>query len=109
MLSPYFNHGFGSTGDSIVCNAFPTDRGWRVHVRFPRKVPVSDRQEVLRWLSDYKAQVRQKNPYWLARLTATRSELTLDFLSADDPRGTLANALHPSYERGFSDVDYARP
>ena len=95
------------TPDSIICNVFPTDDGWRIHVRLPRRVSTRDRQEVLEWLQSYRAEVRRRNPYWVARFTDAPRELTLDFLSADDPKGGLANVLKLSHIGGYGGSDYA--
>ena len=99
------------TTDSIICNVFPTKDGWRVHVRLPRRVSPHDRQEVLSWLSTYRAEVRRRNPFWVARFTDTQRDLTLDFLSADDPKAGLANMFKFSHVGGYGSdsSDYASP
>lgn len=106
MLVPFPEPEIGSTADSIVCNVFPTDQGMRIHVRLPRRVSAHDRKEVLRWLYAYRSEVRRQNPFWLARFTDTQRELTLDFLSADNPKEGLANALRLGHERGYGGVEY---
>ena len=107
MLVPFHEPEIGSPTDSIICNVFPTDQGLRIHVRFPRRVSPRDRQKVLEWLYHYRSEVRRQNPYWLAKLTDTQQELTLDFVSADGPRESLANALRLGHEGGYGGIDYA--
>ena len=98
---------FESTADSIVCTLFPTDNGWRFHVQLPRRVSRSDRRKVLEWLHNYSSEVRRQKPFWSARLTQSRQDLTLDLLAADDPKGAIANAFKFGREGGYGGSDYA--
>ncbi len=107
MLVPLDSPEFELPTDSIICNVFRTDDGWRVHVRLPRRVSPHDRQEVLEWLQNYRAEVRRRKPYWVARFTDTLQDLTLDFLSADDPKGGLANVFKLGHKGGYGGSDYA--
>ena len=107
MFAPRHLPEFESTADSIVCTLFPTDDGWRFHVQLPRRVSRSDRRKVLEWLHNYSAEVRRQKPLWSARLTQSQQDLTLDLLSADDPRQAIANAIKRSHKVGYGGSDYA--
>ena len=93
--------------DSIICNVFPTDDGWRVHVRLPRRVSLHDKRAVLEWLRNCSADVRRRNPYWSTRLDYSSRDLTLDLLPADDPRAGMANAFKLTSRGGYGGHDYA--
>ena len=94
--------------DSIICNVFPTDDGWRVHVRLPRQVSLHDKREVLEWLRNCSAELRRRNPYWSTRLNYSPRDFTLDLLAADDPKEGIANVFKLSNTGGYGANDYAR-
>ena len=106
MFVPRHLPEFESTADSIVCTLFPTDDGWRFHVQLPRRVSRSDRRKVLEWLHNYSSEVRRQKPFWSARLTRSRQDVTLDSLAADDPRDAIANAFKLSHKGGHGGGDY---
>ena len=89
----------------IVCSLSPTDKGWRLHVRLPKRVSTSDRRIVIDWIRSYRDEVRQQHPYWLTTFRSTDREYTLDMLPANDAKGTINNALRIGQElqrRGFN-------
>ena len=91
----------------IVCNLSPTDKGWRLHVRLPKRVSTSDRRIVIDWIRSYRDEVRQQHPYWLTAFHGADREYTLDILPAKDPKNTIVEswrAMSESQNRGF---DYA--
>lgn len=88
----------------IVYNLSPTDNGWRLHVRLPKRVSASDRRIVIDWIRSYRDKVRQQHPCWLTAFHSTDREYTLDILPAKDPKDAIVKAWRLNQEsqnRGF--------
>ena len=106
MSLPGYPSQFDVGLDSTTCDIFPTDQGWRVLVRLRRKISLHERQAVLDWLYEYRAEVRRQHPLWMAKLVDRRRELILDFLVADTPRQALDHALRHSHRGGYEGIEY---
>lgn len=106
MSLPSYPSEFDLVPDSTTCDIFPTDQGWRVLVRLPRRIPLRERQDVLEWLYEYRAEVRRQHPLWMAKLIDRRRELILDFLVADTPRQALSHAVQRNFQGEYEGSDY---
>ena len=54
----------------IVYTLTRTRGGWRVSAYVPPTAPATDRMTVVRWLGEYKNQVKRAQPEWLVRFKA---------------------------------------
>lgn len=104
-LSGYWSD-FYRDPDSTTCDIFPTDQGWRVLVRLRRQIPLRERREVLEWLFEYRAEIRQQHPLWVPQFIDKGNELILDFLVADSPRQVLDHVLQNGVRGGYQGTGY---
>jgi len=66
-----------STYTNVFTSAFPKKRivydmsrtadGWRLSAYVPSSAPAADRMTVVRWLGDYKKQVKKAQPNWIVQ------------------------------------------
>lgn len=104
MFAPFGAFPAPEESTHIVYNLSPTDKGWRLHVRLPKRVSTSDRRIVIDWIRSYRDEVRQQHPYWLTTFHGADREYTLDILPAKDPKDAIVkawSAMSESQNRGF--------
>jgi hypothetical protein len=50
--------------DKIVISTGQEGRGWVVQALFPRHTSDEDKTQILKWMLDYRSQIRDSHPLW---------------------------------------------
>lgn len=106
MYRQFSSFGVYERPDYAVCNVWPVDDGWRVQVELPRQISEEERVEILNWLASYRAEIRERHPNWLTRLSDNGHEYVVDVVPADGPRDALRKLLPFIQSRQRVETDY---
>ena len=90
LLEPT-NYGTPTSG-SIIYNTLCTDDGWRIESRFPRSVPSSDKDSVLKWFEAYRHDIHERYPLWTTSFTMDEDSYCLEIKRNNSAR-ELLNSL----------------